>query len=41
MSYVERNLLPGERVMYKTRLHWSVLIGSVALALLFAGAGVA
>ncbi|HKO05956.1 MAG TPA: PH domain-containing protein [Candidatus Acidoferrales bacterium] len=41
MGYIERNLLPGEKVMYKTRLHWSVLIGSVALALLFAGAGVA
>jgi PH (Pleckstrin Homology) domain-containing protein len=41
MGYVERNLLPGEKVMYKTRLHWSVLIGSVFLALLFAGAGVA
>jgi len=41
MSYIERNLLPGEKVMYKTRLHWSVLIGSVLLALLFAGAGVA
>lgn len=41
MGYIERNLLPGEKVMYKTRLHWSVLIGSVALALLFAGAGAA
>jgi uncharacterized membrane protein YdbT with pleckstrin-like domain len=22
MGYVERHLLPGERVLYKTRLHW-------------------
>ena len=27
MSYVERNLIPGETVFYKTGLHWSVLIG--------------
>ena len=40
MGYIERNLLPGEKIMYTTRLHWSVLIGSVALALLFAVAGV-
>jgi len=26
MSYVERNLIPGETVFYKTGLHWSVLI---------------
>lgn len=22
MGYMERNLLPGERIMYRTRLHW-------------------
>lgn len=26
MGYVERHLLPGERVLYKTRLHWGVFI---------------
>jgi len=41
MGYVERNLLPGEKIMYKTRLHWTVLTGSLAMALLLAGAGVA
>ena len=41
MGYVERNLLPGEKVIYKTRLHWTVLIGSVFLSLLLAGAGAA
>ncbi len=25
MGYVERNLLPNERVLYKTRLHWILL----------------
>ncbi len=22
MSYIERNLLPGERIVYRTKLHW-------------------
>jgi uncharacterized membrane protein YdbT with pleckstrin-like domain len=26
VGYVERHLLPGERVLYKTRLHWGVFI---------------
>jgi uncharacterized membrane protein YdbT with pleckstrin-like domain len=30
MGYVERHLLPGERVLYKTRLHW-VLFARSAL----------
>jgi uncharacterized membrane protein YdbT with pleckstrin-like domain len=33
MGYVERHLLPGERVVYKTRLHW-VLFVKPALVLL-------
>ena len=37
MGYVERHLLPGERVLYKTRLHW-VLYARPALVLLI-GAG--
>lgn len=36
MSYVERNLIPGEKVYYKTGLHWSVLIGHFLLGTLFA-----
>jgi uncharacterized membrane protein YdbT with pleckstrin-like domain len=31
MSYLERNLIPGEKVFYKTGLHWSVLIGPFLL----------
>ncbi|MGH9728600.1 MAG: PH domain-containing protein [Candidatus Acidiferrales bacterium] len=27
MSYVERNLVPGETVIYQTRLHWIVMLG--------------
>lgn len=26
MGYIEKNLVPGEKVLYKTRLHWIVLI---------------
>jgi uncharacterized membrane protein YdbT with pleckstrin-like domain len=39
MGYVERHLLPGERVLYKTRLHW-VLYTRPALVVLI-GAGLA
>ena len=41
MGYVERHLLPGERVLYKTRLHWVlfvkpglVLAGGIVLMIL-------
>jgi uncharacterized membrane protein YdbT with pleckstrin-like domain len=38
MSYIDSNLIPGETVIYRTRLHWIVmlwpmLIGSLLLAL--------
>jgi uncharacterized membrane protein YdbT with pleckstrin-like domain len=38
MSYVESNLVPGEKVIYETRLHWVVmlshlLVGGLLLAL--------
>ncbi|HJR03193.1 MAG TPA: PH domain-containing protein [Methylomirabilota bacterium] len=33
MGYVERHLLPGERVLYKTRLHWGVFIKPALLVL--------
>jgi len=34
MGYVERNLIPGEQVIYKTGLHWIVLLGPVLLGFL-------
>jgi uncharacterized membrane protein YdbT with pleckstrin-like domain len=34
VSYVERNLLPDERVLYRTRLHWILFLKPVALAVL-------
>jgi uncharacterized membrane protein YdbT with pleckstrin-like domain len=29
MSYVQQNLIPSERVLYETRLHWIVLLRSI------------
>jgi uncharacterized membrane protein YdbT with pleckstrin-like domain len=29
MSYVEKNLLPGEQVVYRTGLHWIALLGPI------------
>jgi hypothetical protein len=34
MSYVEKNLVPGETLLYQTRHHWIVLIGPLMIALL-------
>ena len=33
MGYVERHLLPGERVVYRTRLHWVLFVKPVLLML--------
>jgi membrane protein YdbS with pleckstrin-like domain len=33
VGYVERHLLPNERVLYKTRLHWVLFTKSAALVL--------
>src|SRR5713226_1565762 len=29
MSYVESNLVPGEQVIYETRLHWIVMLSHI------------
>lgn len=34
MSYVESNLVPGEKLLYQTRHHWIVLLGPLVIALL-------
>jgi uncharacterized membrane protein YdbT with pleckstrin-like domain len=31
MSYIDGNLLPGEHVVYRTRLHWLLFMGPVLL----------
>jgi len=37
MSYVESNLIPGEKVIYQTRLHWTVMFWHVFLGCLLLG----
>jgi uncharacterized membrane protein YdbT with pleckstrin-like domain len=34
MSYITRHLLPGEAVLYRTRLHWKLYVGPMLLVLL-------
>lgn len=38
MSYIDRHLLPGEVVTYRTRLHWKLFVMPVLIALLMAAA---
>jgi hypothetical protein len=40
LSYVEKHLLAGEAVVYKTRLHWIVLLGHIFFAAVFAIGGI-
>ena len=39
MGYIEKTLVPGERVVYKTRLHWIVMLGHIILGLILLGLG--
>jgi uncharacterized membrane protein YdbT with pleckstrin-like domain len=41
MGYIEQNLVPGETVLYKTNLHWIVMIWPLLAGLLLGGTGVA
>ena len=41
MSYVDKNLIPGESALYRTGLHWIVLVWPILLALLFGVPGLA
>ena len=40
MSYVEQNLIPGERVLYQTGLHWMTLAGPFVLGIVLELAGI-
>lgn len=33
MSYIEKNLMPGESVVYRARLHWAVYLPAIFFAL--------
>ena len=37
MSYLESNLVPGETVIYQTRLHWIVMLWHIVLGCLLLG----
>lgn len=40
MSYISKTLVPGEKVVYTTKLHWIVMLGHLFICLiLLAGAG--
>jgi uncharacterized membrane protein YdbT with pleckstrin-like domain len=40
MSYIDKTLVPGEKVVYTTKLHWIVMVGHLFTCLvLLAGAG--
>lgn len=41
MSYVEKNLISGEKLVYRTGIHWIVLFWPFIFAVLLGGAGVA
>jgi uncharacterized membrane protein YdbT with pleckstrin-like domain len=41
LSYVEKNLVPGETLLYQTRHHWIVLLGPALLSLVLDLAGIA
>jgi uncharacterized membrane protein YdbT with pleckstrin-like domain len=41
VGYIEKNLVPGETVLYKTRLHWIVLVWPLFAGLLLAGVALA
>ncbi|HEY1809873.1 MAG TPA: PH domain-containing protein [Acidobacteriaceae bacterium] len=40
MSYIDKTLVPGEKVIYTTKLHWIVMLGHLFTCVIFlAGAG--
>lgn len=41
MSYVDKNLISGENVVYRTRLHWIVLLRAILIDLILIAAAVA
>jgi len=46
MGYVEKNLMPGERIVYSTRLHWivytpAIIAAAAGIAMMFFGSDLA
>jgi uncharacterized membrane protein YdbT with pleckstrin-like domain len=40
LGYIEKNLIPGEKIVYKTGLHWVVMLGPILLGAVFAALGI-
>lgn len=40
MGYIDKTLVPGEHVVYETRLHWIVMLGHLVFGLALLGAGI-
>ncbi len=36
MAFIDKNLMPGETVVYRTRLHWALFLGPLLMMLVFA-----
>lgn len=41
MRYIDKNLNPGERIFYETRLHWIVLLRTIVADAVLTGGGIA
>lgn len=39
MSYIDKTLVPGERVIYRTCLHWIVMLGHIVFACILVALG--
>src|SRR5262245_64752649 len=37
MSYIDANLIPGEKLVFQTRLHWIVILGHILFACFILG----
>ncbi len=40
MGYIEKNLVPGEKIVYKTGYHWIVMIGALIVSLVMDAGGI-
>jgi uncharacterized membrane protein YdbT with pleckstrin-like domain len=40
VGYIEKNLVPGEQIIYKTSYHWIVMTGSLIISLLCDAGGI-
>ena len=40
MTYVEKHLIPGETLQYRTKLHWHVMFWQIAIGAIFVLAGI-